>query len=45
MQTQKVSEWEGRLKLALRALLSEDGQALRPSHKEYKNTIGDPFGL
>ncbi len=33
---QNTSEWDGRLKHALHASLSEEGHVLRPSHKEYK---------
>ncbi len=42
---QNASEWDRRLKHALRAPLSEEGHVLRQSHKEYKNTIGNPKGL
>jgi hypothetical protein len=42
---QNASEWGGRLKHALRVPLSEEGHVLHPSHKEYKNMIGNPFGL
>jgi hypothetical protein len=40
-----TSEWDGCLKHALRASLTEEGHVLRPSHKQYKNTIGKTFGL
>ncbi len=42
---QNTSEWDGRLKHALSAPLTEEGHVLGPSHKEYKNTLGNPFGL
>ncbi len=42
---QSTSEWDGRLRHALCAPLSEEGHVLRPPHKEYKHTIGMPKGL